>query len=95
VSKPSSDNAIAALGALQMAYDEVLPEGKRQLQLSDELIELGIGSIAALEMAASLEVLLGVEIADSDLFDLRTVEDFVVLVQEKRAGGEAMTESAV
>lgn len=84
MAKPSTGSEIDALAALQAAYDEVLPEAKRELQLSDELIELGIGSIAALEIAASLQTRLGVEIPDSDLFDLRTVADFAQLVQRKR-----------
>ena len=84
MAKPSTGTEIPALAALQAAYDEVLPEAKRELQLSDELIELGIGSIAALEIAASLQVRLGVEIADSDLFELRTVADFAALVDRRK-----------
>lgn len=84
MTKPSTGSELDALAALQAAYDEVLPEAKRDLQLSDELIELGIGSIAALEIAASLQVRLGVEIPDSDLFELRTVGDFAALVQRRK-----------
>jgi acyl carrier protein len=85
VVKPSTGSDKDALAALQAAYDEVLPEAKHELQRSDELIDLGIGSIAALEIAASLQTRLGVEISDSDLFELRTVADFADLVQRKRA----------
>lgn len=83
MAKPSSGNDNEALEALQAAYDEVLPGTNRELALSDELLDLGIGSIAVLEIAASLQVRLGVEIADSDLFELRTVADFAELVRRK------------
>jgi acyl carrier protein len=86
VEKPSTGNELDALAALQAAYDEVLPEAKRELQLSDELLELGIGSIAALEIAAALQVSQGVEIPDSDLFELRTVGDFAALVLRRKPG---------
>ncbi len=85
MAKPSTGTPLDALAALQAAYDEVLPEAKRELQLADELLDLGIGSIAALEIAASLQVQLGVEIPDSDLFELRTVADFADLLHRKRA----------
>lgn len=68
------------LTGLQAAFDEVLPEAKRTLSLKEELIDLGIGSIEALEIAAALQTRYGVHILESDLIQLRTVADFVALI---------------
>lgn len=69
------------LAALQSAFDEVLPDAKRTLKHEDDLIDMGIGSIAALEIAGALQTRYEVEIPDTDLFDLRTVGDFVALLE--------------
>lgn len=86
MTSPSSN----ALPVLQAAFDEVLPDSGRRLELDDDLIDLGIGSIAALEMAGVVQSRLGVEIQDADLLELRTVRDFVMLI-ERRASGESLT----
>lgn len=74
-----------ALVGLQAAFDEVLPEAKRVLELNDDLIDLGIGSIAALEIAAALQTRYGVHIPEPELIDLRTVADFVALIERRLA----------
>jgi acyl carrier protein len=71
------------LAALQAAFDEVLPEAKRTLACEDDLIDLGIGSIAALEIAGSLQTRYELEIPDTDLFELRTVGDFVAVIERR------------
>lgn len=75
-----SEPLLDPLEGLQAAFDEVLPEAKRTLHYEDDLIDLGIGSIAALEIAAALQTRYGLHISDSDLIELRTVGDFVALI---------------
>jgi acyl carrier protein len=69
------------LQGLQAAFGEVLPEAKRELRVTDDLLDLGIGSIAALEMAVALEDRYGVNLPEEKLAELRTVGDFVDLVE--------------
>lgn len=77
---PMSEPLLDPLEGLQAAFDEVLPEAKRTLHHEDDLIDLGIGSIAALEIAGALQTRYGVHISDSDLLELRTVGDFVSVI---------------
>jgi len=79
------ESSIEPLAALQAAFDEVLPEAKRTLAREDDLIDLGIGSIAALEIAGTLQSRYEIEIPDADLFELRTVGDFVALLERRLA----------
>lgn len=76
------------LAAIQQAFDQVLPEAKRTLQPEDELIELGVGSVAALEMAGLLEDRFEVRFPEAELYELRTVADFVALVQRSPHTGQ-------
>lgn len=78
-----SEPLLEPLAALQSAFEEVLPEAKRTLRDDDDLIDLGIGSVAALEIAAALQARYEVEIPDADLFELRTVGDFVALLERR------------
>ncbi len=80
VSALMSEPLLDPLMGLQAAFDEVLPEAKRTLRYEDDLIDLGIGSIAALEIAGALQTRYGVHIPDSDLIELRTVGDFVAVI---------------
>lgn len=88
-----SEPLLDPLAALQTAFDEVLPEAKRTLRREDDLIDLGIGSVAALEIAGALQARYEVEIPDTDLFELRTVGDFVTLI-ERRVQAERHKEAA-
>jgi acyl carrier protein len=76
-----SENDDAILAAIQAAFDQVLPEARRPLSPSDELVDLGVGSVAALEMAGLLEDQFEVRFPEGDLYTLRTVGDFVSLVR--------------
>ncbi len=78
-----SEPVLDPLAALQAAFDEVLPEAKRTLSREDDLLDLGIGSIAALEIAGALQSRYDVEIPDTELFELRTVGDFVALIERR------------
>lgn len=78
-----SESVLDPLAALQAAFDEVLPEAKRTLSREDDLLDLGIGSIAALEIAGALQSRYDVEIPDTELFELRTVGDFVALIERR------------
>lgn len=78
-----SESLLDPLAALQAAFDEVLPDAKRTLTRDDDLIDLGIGSIAALEIAGALQTRYELEIPDSALFELRTVGDFVTLIEQR------------
>lgn len=78
---PVSENDDAILAAIQAAFDQVLPEARRTLSPSDELVDLGVGSVAALEMAGQLEDQFEVRFPEGDLYTLRTVGDFVGLVR--------------
>lgn len=78
-----SELVLDPLAALQAAFDEVLPEAKRTLSREDDLLDLGIGSIAALEIAGALQTRYDVEIPDTELFELRTVGDFVALIERR------------
>lgn len=73
------------LAALQAAFDEVLPQAKRTLAREDDLIDIGIGSVAALEIAGTLQTRYELEIPDAALFDLRTVGDFVTVIETQLA----------
>ena len=53
----------------------------RELSLDHSLSDLGIDSIAALEMAAALEEQLGVQFPDDELSGVVDVRGFVRLVQ--------------
>lgn len=75
------------LNALQSAFDEVLPDAQRVLRPEDDLVDLGVGSIAALEMAGVLQTRFGIVIADSDLYELRTVADFMELIRRQLPSG--------
>lgn len=80
---PMPESLLEPLAALQAAFDEVLPEAKRTLTREDDLLDLGIGSIAALEIAGTLQTRYEIEIPDAELFDLRTVGDFVALLERR------------
>lgn len=80
------------LAALQAAYDEVLPGAKRTLARADDLVDLGIGSIAALEIAGTLQTRYELEIPDTALFELRTVGDFVTVIEEQLAARKSGAE---
>ncbi len=69
------------LQALQVAFKSAIPKSEHQLALSDDLLDLGIGSIAALEMAASLEAQFEIRLPEQELAALRTVADFAELVE--------------
>lgn len=69
------------LRALQVAFKSALPKSEHQLALTDDLLDLGIGSIAALEMAASLEDQFAIRLPEQELAALRTVADFANLVE--------------
>lgn len=74
-------NDAELLAAIQAAFEQVLPEARRVLSPTDELIDLGVGSVAALEMAGLLEDQFEVRFPEAELHELRTVGDFVALVQ--------------
>jgi acyl carrier protein len=77
------------LEALQAAYRQVLPDASRRLSRDDELLDLGVASVAALEMAGLLEDAFDIRFPEHELGELRTVGDFAALVERLRAGSEA------
>ncbi|MEE1802288.1 MULTISPECIES: phosphopantetheine-binding protein [unclassified Streptomyces] len=68
---------------LQMREEDVVPTAGRE--------EVGLDSLAAVELAALLHTRLGVEIHDYELLDAATVADIGRLLEERlpRAGAEA------
>ncbi len=52
-----------------------------QLSLDDKLSDLGIDSIAALEMAAAMEEKLGVQFPDDELSGVSDVRGFVQMIR--------------
>jgi acyl carrier protein len=72
------------LAALQAAFKQVQPEAQRVLCPEDELLDIGIGSIAALEMAGQLERLYQIRLPEEQLAMLRTVADFIELIEQQR-----------
>jgi acyl carrier protein len=76
-----SDRQAELLEGVQAAFDHVLPEAKHQLEREDELIDIGVGSIHALEMAGALEDRYGVAFPQADLIQVRTVGDFTALLE--------------
>jgi len=53
----------------------------RDLRPETQLSELGIGSLERIECVLSLEETFQVEIADDDLWRIRTVQDAIELVE--------------
>lgn len=80
---PSAQTEI--LQALQAAYDEVVPSASRSLALEDELLDLGVASVAALEMAGILEDRFEIRFPEHELGQLRTVGQFAELIGRLRA----------
>lgn len=76
------DRQAELLEGVQTAFDEVLPDAKRRLRHEDELVDIGVGSIHALEMAGVLEDRYGVSFPQADLIQLRTVGDFTELLEK-------------
>jgi acyl carrier protein len=60
--------------------DKVAPE-------ADLAQDLGLDSLDTVEMTVGLEDRFGIEIADSELEDVRTVNDAVALIEQKVAVG--------
>lgn len=87
-----SDRQAELLEGVQTAFDEVLPEAKRRLRLEDELVDIGVGSIHALEMAGVLEERYGVTFPQADLIVLSTVGDFTELLEKLLVEAEATPE---
>ncbi len=77
---------VEILQAIQAALVEALPEQKIILKPEDDLVELGLASIAVLEMAASLEARFDIILAEDQLAELRKVDDFIALVERQMAG---------
>jgi acyl carrier protein len=72
------------LEALQAAYDAVIPSTRRTLAREDELLDLGVASVAALEMAGILEDRFEIRFPEYELGQLRTVGQFAELVERLR-----------
>ncbi len=68
------------LQAIQQAFVEALPDQTLVLKPEDDLTELGLASVAVLEMAASLETRYDIVLSEEQLAELRTVDDFISLV---------------
>jgi acyl carrier protein len=77
-----SDRQAELLEAVQAAFQHVLPEATEHLKPEDELIDIGVGSIHALEMAGELEERYGVAVPQADLILVRTVGDFIALLEK-------------
>ena len=72
------------LDALQAAYRTVLPNQERILVWDDELLDLGVASVAALEMAGILEDQYEIRFPEYELGQVRTVADFGELIARLR-----------
>ena len=71
------------LQAIQEAFTEALPDQSLILKPKDDLVDLGLASVAVLEMAASLETRFNILLTEEQLAELRTVDDFISLVQKQ------------
>lgn len=76
------------LRALEDAHRRVVPGAARELALEDQLLDLGVASVGALEMAGFLEEAFDIRFPEHELGQLRTVGDFVTLIQRLRAANE-------
>lgn len=74
------------LEAIEVAYRAVVPNQTRALAWEDELLDLGVASVAALEMAGILEDRFEIRFPEHELGQLRTVGDFAELVARLRRG---------
>ncbi len=87
-----SEAPLDPLYVLQSTFDAVLPEANRTLKRDDDLVDIGIGSIAALEIAGALQTQYGIHIPDADLYELRTVGDFVTAIERQLTQTSAVHE---
>ena len=78
-------------------FDYIAKETARPVRLDSHLeIDLGIDSLARVEMGAGLEALLGIGIPDEMLYSVSTVKDVVIGLQEllKERGGLVLGKNA-
>lgn len=73
------------LDGVQAAFDEVMPDARRTLTRQDALLDLGVSSVAAFEMAGLLQDRFDVRFPEDELFQLRTVGDFTALIERLKA----------
>jgi acyl carrier protein len=74
------------LVSLREALRSAAPEVKASLTMDSTLADLGIDSIAALEMAGHLENKLSIHFPDDELAQINSIRDFVVLVRRSVPG---------
>jgi len=84
-----SDRQAQLLEAVQAAFQHVLPEATEELKPEDELVDIGVGSIHALEMAGELEARYGVAFPQAELVLVHTVGDFIALLEKLLKQAEA------
>ena len=83
------------LDLLRQAYRYALPdrpEAAKALRLDSTIDELGIESIAALEMTGFIEEKLDVQFQDSEIGSVRGMADLVRLI--RKHGGSSLSASA-
>lgn len=83
-----SDDKVTVLEALQAAFQEVVPSANHTLAREDDLVDLGISSIAAIEMSTILGARYDIHLPEEDLAGLRTIGDFVDLIERLLAETE-------
>ncbi|GAA3507059.1 acyl carrier protein [Streptomyces showdoensis] len=64
---------------LQVREEDVLPTATRE--------EVGLDSLAVLELATALHERLGIEVQDYELLDAGTLADVARLIAERQPGG--------
>lgn len=79
-----NDSRQEILEALRAAYRAVVPNAERVPAWEDELLELGVASVPALEMAGILEERFEIRFPEHELAELRTVADFGNLIERLR-----------
>ncbi|GHF99765.1 hypothetical protein GCM10018791_08650 [Streptomyces zaomyceticus] len=67
------------VGALHIREEDVAPTATRE--------EVGLDSLAVLELSAALNERLGIEVHDYELLDADTLADVARLMAERRPGG--------
>jgi acyl carrier protein len=73
------------LAVLKDALGDAAPEIKASFTMQSTLADLGIDSIAALEMAGHVEHKLSIRLPDDELAHVNTIADLVKLVRRATA----------
>lgn len=79
-----TQSLLASLGELLSKHSQEVTA--RAIQPSDQLIDLGVDSLALLSLVVDMETTFGLSIDDADLDGARTVGDLESLIGRLREG---------